>query len=328
MNLDINEIIIRYLDGSITDDERMSLFRWLKQSESNRTYFHEIRDLWLACNARYGADMDTEIALSRFRERVKLLMPPSQRDSFWKRKVPIYYIIGAAASILLLIGYFFKDSAVDNRQVINNLYAAEGSKGRFVLPDSSIVWLNGGSSLQYANDLSNARREVTLKGEAYFEVTKKEHIPFVVEVGAIKVKVLGTRFSINSYSKKDEIQVALLQGAVELIAGKSAPVILAPGNLACYNTTTGQTVITPDATGNVLYWVDNKLVFNREAFEQIAQVLERNFNIQVKIHDEKIKMQRFSGDFVKNESAEQIFAIMSADGNFRYKMKGSVVEVY
>ncbi len=331
MELDINEIIIRYLGESITNDERISLFHWLKQSEANRTYFQEVRNLWLACNAQYASDLDTEIALARFRKRVRLLKLPSQPNTIWKRKVSVYHLIWAvAASILLLIGYthFFKEEKTINQPVLNHLFVAEGSNGRFVLPDSSIVWLNGGSSLQYKGDLSGTQREISLEGEGYFEVTKREHSPFIVEVGAIQVKVLGTRFNIDGLHEKNEIRIALLQGAIEILSRKNQPIALAPKDMACYNMATGQTTIVPNATENVLYWIDKRLVFKGETFEQIVQILEHNFNVQVKIHNEKIKNQRFVGDFVNNESIGQIFAIMSADGNFHYQINGNVVDIY
>ncbi len=330
MNSDINEIIIHYLDRSITNDEKISLFHWLKQSEANRTYFQEIRDIWLACNAQYAADIDTEIALARFRERIQKLKLPSQ-PNVWKKKIPAYYLIwAAAASILLLIGYayMFKNEKIIDRPVINHLTVAENSKGRFVLPDSSVVWLNSGSSLQYEGDLSGSQREVRLNGEAYFEVTKNEYSPFIVKVDDIQVKVLGTRFNVGTDHEQNEIQVALLQGAVEVISKKNQSVTLTPGDLACHNTVTDQTIVTPNAAGNVLYWVNKKLIFKGETFEQIVKVLEHNFNIQVKFHNEKIKPQQFVGDFVNNETIGQIFAVMSSNGNFRYQIKGNIVDIY
>ena len=118
--------------------------------------------------------------------------------SIWKFRMAV-----AAASILLIISltFSFLYTGGDRAVYSNKLsYSALSGKSRIVLPDSSVVWLNSGSTLEYAADFME-NQEVALNGEALFDVTKDNQHPFVVLASEVKVKVHGTCFNVNSYPK-------------------------------------------------------------------------------------------------------------------------------
>jgi ferric-dicitrate binding protein FerR (iron transport regulator) len=189
-----------------------------------------------------------------------------------------------------------------------------------------------------------------LSGEAYFEVAKDERSPFIVSVGEIKIKVHGTHFNVNSYSEKDGVAVTLLEGSIEMITPKSNT-ILQPGNMARYDAKTGKIALTTNidlipvekldsvitvkkesvvskTTEYAIDWINNRLVFNGETFEQIIATLERSYNVKVNIHNDQIRKRRFAGDFTNNETIEQIFTVMSYNGKFRYEIKGNIINLF
>ena len=143
---DINEIIIRYLDGSAALEEKMLLLRWLKQSDGNRDDFAVTRDLWLSCNVAAGNELEVDIALEKLKDRILLEQGRMERESLAERKtlsVVLRWTRVAAVLLLLLgIGYgigSWREHSVSDVIVQNQLITAKGSKGRFTLPDGSVV---------------------------------------------------------------------------------------------------------------------------------------------------------------------------------------------
>lgn len=200
---DINEIIIRYLDGSAELEEKRLLLRWLKQSDDNRDDFIATRDLWLSCNVAAGNELEIDIALGKLKNRILLEQGRMERNLPAKRNTLSVVLrwtrIAAVLLLLLGIGYgigSWKEHSAPDVIVQNQLITAKGSKGRFTLPDGSVVWLNSETKLTYPNQFADDRRLVSLEGEAYFEVAKDAKKPFVVQAGEIDVEVLGTCFDL------------------------------------------------------------------------------------------------------------------------------------
>ena len=205
---DINFIIIRYLDGSASLEEKRQLLQWLKESEKNRSDFTDTRDLWLSCNASADNELEVDIALDRLKMRI---MNEHERIGKKNRRSFIRWY-QAAAVLLVLFGLYFWLSIEQTEpklMVQNQLITAKGSKGKFTLPDGTVVWLNSESRLVYPDQFADGKRTVNLVGGAYFEVVKDEKKPFIVKAGDVDVEVLGTSFNISSYPFKDNIETAL-----------------------------------------------------------------------------------------------------------------------
>ncbi|MDR0750539.1 MAG: FecR domain-containing protein [Tannerellaceae bacterium] len=215
-----------------------------------------------------------------------------------------------------------------NVAMLSEVVVPNGSKTQLVLQDGTKVWVNSGSTLQCSPDFGKEYREIKLSGEAYLEVAHDANRPLVVSTGDVKVKVLGTRFNVNAYKENEEIRVALLEGSVEMLASGNAPLRLSPRDLALYNPVSKQTKVFSNATDDSINWIENKLIFDGETFEQIVFTLERSFNVKINILNVSVKSRRFAGDFVNNETIEQIFNVMSSDGKFKYEIKGNVIDIY
>lgn len=239
---DINEIIIRYLDGSAELGEKMFLLQWLKRSNENRDDFTAIRDLWLSCNVAAGNELEVDIALGKLKDRILQEQGRMEKESLAKKKTlwVVWHWTRIAAVLLLLLGIGYgigswRENSVQDVIIQNQLITAKGSKGRFTLPDGSVVWLNSETKLTYPSQFASDKRLVTLEGEAYFEIEKDMKKPFIVQAGEIDVEVLGTCFNVDSYSYTEFVQTALLNGSVK-ISGKGVkePVYLKPNELFKY----------------------------------------------------------------------------------------------
>lgn len=327
---DINEIIIRYLDGTAELEEKMLLLRWLKQSDGNRDDFTATRDLWLSCNVAAGNELEVDVALGRLKDRILLEQDRMGRESRTKKKtlsVVLRWIRIAAVLLLLLgIGYGIgsrREHSAPDVIVQNQLITAKGSKGRFTLPDGSVVWLNSATKLTYPNQFADDRRLVSLEGEAYFEVAKDAKKPFVVQAGEIDVEVLGTCFDLDSYSSGEFVETALLNGSVK-ISGKALkdPVYLKPNELFRYRKSDQIASVEEAKVGLYADWIKDRLVFDNDCLFDILISMEGRYNMDIECPKQFAASTRLSFT-IRQESIEEVMEAMSQIVPVKYEIKGN-----
>lgn len=187
-------------------------------------------------------------------------------------------------------------------------YSALSGKSRIVLPDSSVVWLNSGSTLEYAADFME-NREVALNGEALFDVTKDNRHPFVVLASEVKVKVHGTCFNVNSYPKEENIRVTLFRGSVSLEAG-GKEAYLYPGEIAALNKRDKTLNITSADMFYESFWASESVRFEAKSLRYITRYLEKWYNVKIEV-DPTIPDSQAYTFTIKDESLEVILRIMS-----------------
>lgn len=189
-----------------------------------------------------------------------------------------FYCAAAAAALLLVMAGEYQILQKRFRPVEQMSYVTSSdAKGEFFLPDGSHVWLNSGSSLTF-NQASP--RDVTLEGEGFFDVVKKDGQPFVVHTGTSDVKVLGTRFNVRSSSHYDHEEVSLVSGKVEILSGENS-VLLAPGEKA--GIAAG---VIEKRVADVSFdasWIGQELVFDNVALRDILTCLEHWYNVNIRV---------------------------------------------
>src|SRR5690606_16726847 len=139
-------------------------------------------------------------------------------------------------------------------------------------------------------------REITFKGEAYFEVAPDKTKPFVVHSGKVSVHVLGTGFNINSYENEGNIKVTLLEGSIEL-SDQQSKALIKPGEQAVV--TDIITVRNDINISNVMAWKNNKFIFNNDTIFEIMKQLERWYNIETEYKD-SVTNEEFVGNISRD----------------------------
>ena len=194
--------------------------------------------------------------------------------------------VAAAAVVLAMSVEFFvvKHLSVDTTWLVT----AETSKGRFTLPDGSVVWLNADSRLAYSNRFSDfGERSVLLEGEAFFDVKRDTLHPFEVKMGGLGVRVLGTRFNASYKPDLGVEEVTLLSGSVEVEHSRSRNAVrLVPNQNCAYDVATGQMTVRDVTASNYCSWTGNSIIFDNMALEDIAVNLEHWYNIRIRIDSE------------------------------------------
>lgn len=319
--LDINEIIIRHLDGSATKEEKEHLLSWLKQSEENRNEYFEICDLWLFNGTCSVDDQETEMALNRLRSRILTSAAPAGKTSIRK---PLYFFLRIAAIFLLVfsVSYVILDQIKDDEGtplVVNRLVTADGSKGEFVLPDGTAVWLNSNSTLEYPESFQGNERNVRLEGEAYFEVKRDETKPFCVDAGDMKIEVLGTRFMVQNYNRKSDVETILVDGKVKVIGScLKDEVILSPGQRISHSKQTNETKLETVDTSDYMSWIYDKLSFDNDRLSDIITNMERWYGIDIKCPEVFARSTRMSFT-IRGESVDEILKAMKLIVPIQYK---------
>lgn len=162
-------------------------------------------------------------------------------------------------------------------------YVPNGDKSSFIFQDGTVVTVNAGSRLTYPGRFGFALREVSLDGEAYFEVSKNPFRPFVVKLpGGQKVRVLGTSFNVRAFGEDDEVEVALDEGKVELHNG-SEVYTLTPGQAVLYDRASDRAEISACNTLLKSQWTRNAVCFNGAPIDEIASGLSRIFDVKIYI---------------------------------------------
>ena len=245
---EIDRLILKYLEGEASKDEKIELYRWIELSEENKTHFKEAQELWLSTQAILAPKEDTEKALRRFRSKIKNY---NRRGKTFRK--PLYYITQCAATIVILLGLYYFFTRESNPEQYACVEMAIGNKGCITLPDSTVVWLNSGSKLT-----------------------------FVVETNDMDIKVLGTSFVVKNYIRDEIIETALVDGHVEVYFPNSSvpPITLQPAEQVTYSRKTKETKIYTRKDSSLYHiWAQEKLLLSNCELTEVIEKLGAWYNV-------------------------------------------------
>ena len=205
-----------------------------------------------------------------------------------------------------------------------------GAKSKVTFPDGSVVWLNAGSKVKYDSNFAKESRNVALSGEGYFEVSKNEELPFVVNTGNLSVKVLGTKFNLKSYEEDSEVKVTLKEGAVRVgdFLADAAPVVLEPNQRFTLRKADLAIQVDSVDASHIENWRNGAMTFDKVPLEEIAKELQRLYDIPVRIEKESLKRIVYYSDFQENVTVEKVLEILSSGNKFRYEVKPELIRIY
>lgn len=222
--------------------------------------------------------------------------PKKRRSSNWRW-------IAAAAIIIIAAGLSFFTIPVQHS-------ASYGEITTVTLPDESTVTLNSGSSIRYNRLFKFMDREISLQGEAYFDVEQGDS-PFLVHTSNATVKVLGTSFNIRSWQDNPvpETSVFLAEGSLAFYpTGKpDKSAILEPGQKSSLQS---NDTVPKDPVGasqdRTLDWMNNQFAFVEMSFIQIIMEIERRYDINISVEPKEILFDTMTIYYNQKVGAEQI----------------------
>ena len=212
----------------------------------------------------------------------------------------------------------------------NELNIPFGKTFKLILSDGTQVSLNAGSSLKYpVKFIEGKNRQVFLKGEANFEVSKDTNHPFVVNVNEMNVRVLGTKFNMSSYPEDSNYTTVLIEGSVGIYKNGTEfsinnSTLLEPGYRARWNKNSEE--ITLDKVNTNIYtgWLYGKLIFKNAPFKNIRKKLERHYNVTI-INNNKVLDEKTYNATFDIESIEEVLEILNKNFAIEYSIKNNQI---
>lgn len=314
------ELIVKKLTESINKDEDGLLNNELDKHKSIARSYSIINAFW----RKYFPRTKKHSIIQQTEKKLGFTYQNSPKTNNWKW-------IGIAVSVLLIVSMVFSvNYIIEKKQAPTlNQYSCKAKEIKTVtLSDGTKVWLNSSSLLIASEPFIGDKREVTLFGEAYFEVAPNEEKPFIIETSNLKTKVLGTHFNVVAYPTDEIHEISLYEGKVQLNPKtNSNTAILNPGDRAYYNTNTGKMKLLHTDLGKPAQWRDGILRFYDEDLFSISKKLERHFETRIFVADSVTGNLKYSGEFEK-ESLERILELLSVAKTFEYKINnnGIIIE--
>lgn len=317
----IQEFARKYLNGTITAAEEKELNEWYNAQPADAVE-------WLSheTEAALKERMFSDIQQQKTETGAPVTIMPKRRKRWHMPAAAATLVLGLASS------YFIfktpsKKPAVAQVQQINNSKA--GMYNRYLqLPDGSTVVLHANSTLEYPKTFSGNKREVTLNGEAYFDIAHNAAQPFIIHTGKIKTTVLGTAFNIAAYPNSKSIIVSVERGKVKVEDDQKLLAVLTPAQQITYNIPTEdakQEVV--DAAYTVNKWVKQDMSFDGASFASIAELLSKRFDVEIRFKNPALKKCTIKVSFNGTEPLEKVLDVLSIINNVSYTREDNNVFV-
>jgi len=313
-------ILLHILTNNATSVEKEEFYRHLENSKEEQELFFEVKSLWLRTTMQHTSiDIDSEFGnlWQQIKHKKKQL-----RLTLRKR------ILRYAAMFILILGiggiagYFISINSIKYSETgIHKYTATRGSVSIIEFSDGTKIWLNSESELSFKEDHKNKQRVAELTGEAYFEIAHQEDCPFLVKVGKLVIRDLGTTFNIKAYTGDNYIETSLVEGKVDIMtqSGK-AIVALHPGESALYLSDENTMKLRSISTNVLSAWRDGKFVIRNQRLEDIFKELSRWYGIEFQFENDKLRGYRFTGNIKKTTTALHVLKVLKAATEFNYRI--------
>ena len=293
-------LIIEDLDHTITPENKVLLDEWRKVNAENEKVYQDY--------------LHVQVNLDKINDRCRIDTQSSWESLEKKlevkpRNVFHWYKLAAAATVLVIlsVSLFF----VFNRNSYIVIHTEDSVKTGITLPDGTLVNMNAATTIRYhKNNFTVDRKLELLKGEIFVHVTKHDAPQFIVDMGKVTAKDIGTSF--NVFRNDDKVEVIIADGLVALrhLASKKE-VLLKKGQLGFYNVKTEQLKAAHNTDINYKSWIDKKFIFNEVPFEEVTGQLEKAYHTTILINGEELKHRKLTAR-LHYQNIDSAMAVISA----------------
>lgn len=303
----------RYLNGNASPAERKLLDQFF---DSYRVEHPDSAGI-------NPAIKDQILSELRKKKDASIRIVPIRRNNPW-------LAVAASISVVMVAAYFlftqYASSPEDDKTIAVKTVGyttTRGQKANLVLPDGTQVKLNSNSHLSYPEKFSGNTREVSLNGEAYFDVTHDKAKPFIVHTGETSTTVLGTSFNINS--KTDAVTVTLVEGKVN-VSTPAGNATLLPNQQATVHSGSKEINTKKVDITEFTGWTNNHLIFDNMRVQDAFAVLENWYNVDIDVRNAAINDCVITAKY-ENESLENVLTSFQFMLKMEYTINKHVVTV-
>jgi len=316
----LSELITRYFNGQASAEEESILMNWYQLSDSEPNPLDDL-------SAEQRTDLEQKIFL-RIRRKINNDESRLKKIAFF----PAVWYLSASIAAILLIGFMLiKPGIVDKTPSKTRLSAdivvinKSDRILKHIFPDKSIAWLKPAAELHYKRVFARDVRNVSLKGEAFFEVTHHSNWPFIINSGKLMIKVLGTSFNVKAPKNGAASEVSVMTGKVLVYladnnkrAGQNK-VFLLPKEKVVYKTNLKTLAKQPEDDDNLKMWDKSTLVFDNVPIANVIKQLNQTFDISISVKDNEISEYKLNAD-LKNVNLATILEILQTSLDITYEI--------
>ncbi|MEO3407840.1 FecR domain-containing protein [Mucilaginibacter sp. CAU 1740] len=318
-------LLKKYFEGNCTLDEKKQVLAYLEQDDQS------VLDEYIMEQATEGKPIETSEGIKKdfFARLSAIINKPAERKIIsWKIswKPATTYRVAASLALLMVVGMVYwlgsnrKNGQAQQLVTISN---REKLTHKIVLSDGTQVWLNPNSSISYSkNNFADTSREVSMTGEAFFDVSHDANKPFRVTSGNIVTRVLGTAFNITAYKAEKNIHVLLVRGKVQVTSGTQHRVLL-PGQLLSYNNYNSNIDVHSVAIdGKMEAFTSGKMVFDNVPLASAIKRIADAYAVQIDLKDSSVLQNKMiTGAYARNTPDEVLRRVLFIHG-LKFKKKG------
>lgn len=209
----------------------------------------------------------------------------------------------------------------------STLVIPQGGEYRITLQDGTQIWLNSGSELRFPSYFAGTRREVELKGEAYFKVTHDTRKPFYVKTQGTEVKVYGTEFNIYAYEDENIIATTLVKGSVSVIPSSGKEILIHPNEQHSYSKSEKITQVKTVDVNLYTSWINGIYSFENATLEDIMNYIHRWYDFKVDYENNNLRKTRFTGEFQKDKPISYGLDLIKLTCEVNFKINGNLITV-
>ena len=324
----MNKVIYKYLNNNANLQEKKLLLKWLNESEENRLKFSRIKQMH-----SFVLLTDDEEVTNPDLSFLKKYIAKRERHNRTFMLVVKYSAAAVIASVIFTLGLKIggrleKPLNIIADGIVQMEYSTPyGVKGKIVLPDSSVVWLNSGSKIGFPSKFTGDSRNITFNGEAYFDVKKDSTFPMKISTPHnFNIVVTGTSFNLHSYREDPFFSLYLSKGRVNIQDKKGNVIHMLKEDESvqynfCAKEIKTKKTIEPSS---IVGWKNGWLIFDEEELKSVFRKMERWYGVSFKISNHFNLNNKLTAKF-REESVSQVLDLMKKISLIDYSIKDSVV---
>lgn len=318
------ELLHRLIAGTTTEEENRQLMEWFRQCASKEEFFMLFETAWKESPDEMPRDVQERMYRRLSRELDEKKTKTILLRSRFSWKVWPQIAVACIIIVLGLVNYRMNDK---QKQLSTQNFTVLAEKGQWAfitLPDSTKVWLNSDTKISYPADYGLKERNVTLVGEAYFEVAKNPDKRFIVEAKGMQVEALGTSFNVNAYQNDNKIIASLFSGSVRVSYDRHVAILKPHESVKVDLLNRSFSRYKDESMQNIALWRKNEITFDGESLEEITHIMSRLYNTTICIEDESLKKVCYIGT-IRNNNLENFIDIINLTTPVVYENKGDTV---
>ena len=342
------QLLINYLKGEATHQQKEEIMRWVERDAANSDYLADLKTLYIA--STMPKERATEQEFEDFINKTSYNKTSTPLSMQLKRAKLLSYIsaaIGAAAVIMLFINPLNNSKQIEEslkrelltelkngnievglnnipQENLNTFYTEKGVKSAIILPDGTNVKLNSDTKITFPNIFVGKTREIHLSGEAFFDVVTDTLHPLVVTTDKnLIVKVTGTKFNIKSYPNDNSEEATLYEGKISLIS-KGNTYNMLPANQLIITANKKPVMVGSPKMDNIKAWTEGRLVFDDTPLPEVIKMLERWHGVSFVVTDNSVLNKTITGTF-SSESIHQIMHMLNLCASVNYQIEDNTI---